>query len=76
MTSLTMPVPEGLKRKMSEYRYINWSEVVRTAIFDKLQFLEKIDKLLLKSPLTEEDSIKYGRLIKKRQWEKTKKLIA
>lgn len=75
MTSLTLSVPEAIKRRMHEYKYINWSEIVRIAISDKIQFLEKIDKILSKSPLTEEDTIKYGRLIKKRQWKKTKQLI-
>lgn len=76
MTYITLPIPEVLKRRMKEYRYIDWSGVARIAIFDKIKLLEKIDRLLSKSPLTEEESIKYGRMIKKRQWKKTKKLIS
>ena len=72
MASLTLAVPEELKQKMASFRYINWSEVARAAILDKLQVLEKMDKLLSKSTLTEEDTIKYGRVINKRIWKKHK----
>lgn len=75
MTSLTLAIPAGLKREMKKFKYINWSEVARAAIIDKVRLLEKMDKLLSKSTLTTEDTIKYGRMIKKRQWSKTKKSI-
>lgn len=66
MSSLTLSVPTELKQKMASFKYINWSEVARAAIIHKLQILEKMDKLLSKSTLTEEDTIKYGRIINKR----------
>lgn len=75
MASLTLSIPTELKRKMAEFKYINWSEVARHSIITKLQLLEKMNKLLSKSTLTEEDAIKYGRIIKKRQWSRTKKLL-
>ena len=75
MASLTLAIPMGLKYEMDEFKYINWSEVARAAIIDKVLLLKKMDKLLSKSTLTEEDTVKYGRLIKKRQWAKTKRLI-
>ncbi len=75
MASLTLAIPTGLKHEMDEFKYINWSEVARVAIIDKVLLLKKMDKLLSKSALTEGDAVKYGRLIKKRQWLKTKRLI-
>ena len=75
MTSLTLAITEELRRKMKEHKYINWSEVARAAIIDKMRLLEKMDKLLSKSGLAEKDTIKYGHMIKKRQWSKTKKLV-
>ena len=75
MASLTLAIPTELKRKMAEFKYINWSEVARHSILNKLQILERMNKLLSKSNLTEEDTIKYGRMIKKRQWARTKKLL-
>ena len=75
MTSLTLAMPGALKDKMKEFKYINWSEVARAAIIDKLNLLEKMGKLLSKSALTGEEAVKYGRAIKKRQWKKTKELL-
>jgi len=72
MASLTLAVPEELKQKMASFKYINWSEVARAAILHKLQILEKMDKLLSKSTLTEKDTIKYGRTTNKRIWKRHK----
>jgi len=72
MASLTLAVPEELKQKMAVFKYINWSEVARAAILHKLQVLERMDKLISKSTLTEEDTIKHGRAINKRIWKKHK----
>jgi len=57
---------------MEAFKYINWSEVARAAIISKLQLLEKMNKLLSKSALTEDDTIVYGRLTNKRIWAKHK----
>lgn len=72
MASLTLSVPTELREKMASFKYINWSEVARAAIISKLQVLERMDKLLSKSKLTQEDTIKYGRAINKRIWKKHK----
>lgn len=75
MASLTLSIPTDLKHKMESFKYINWSEIARSAIINKLQLLQRMNKLLSKSALTEEDTIRIGRAIKKRQWEHTKKLL-
>lgn len=75
MASLTLSIPNKLKEEMGGFKYINWSEIARTAIINKLRLLENMEELLKKSTLTEEDTIKYGRAIKKRQWAKTKELL-
>lgn len=72
MASLTLAVPAELKQKMDSFRYINWSEVARAAIVNKVQMLQRMDKLLSKSILTQEDTIKYGRLINKHIWKRHK----
>ncbi|MBI5700560.1 hypothetical protein HZC34_01780 [Candidatus Saganbacteria bacterium] len=51
-----------------------WVET-RAAIVEKVKLLEKMNQLLVKSSLTEEDSNKYGRMIKTRQWKKTKTML-
>ena len=75
MSSLTLSVPTDLKQRMESFKYINWSEVARQAIINKLHLLARMDKFLSKSSLTQEDTIRIGRTIKKRQWLKTKKLF-
>jgi len=75
MASLTLSIPTELKRKMHEFKYIDWPEVARNSIISKLRLLERLNKLISKSKLTEEDTIRYGRMIKKRQWAKTQKLL-
>ena len=75
MASLTLSVPKDLKHKMDAFKYINWSEVARAAIINKIQLLNKMDTLLSHSRLSQEDTVSYGRMIKKRQWAKTKKLL-
>ena len=70
MASLTLSIPTELKRKMAEFKYINWSEVARHSIISKLQILDKMNELLSKSALTEKDTIKYGRIINKRIWKR------
>jgi hypothetical protein len=75
MASLTLSVPKDLKQKMDSFRYINWSEVARSAIINKIHLLNKMNTLLSKSRISQEDTVNYGRMIKKRQWTKTKKLL-
>ena len=65
MTSLTLSVTKELKKLMDEHPDINWSEVARQAIIQKLTLLEKMDRLLKNSILTEKDAIEIGRKINK-----------
>lgn len=72
MASLTLSVPQELRQKMASFRYINWSEVAREAIIHKLELLEKMNKLLSKSTLTQENTIAQGRTINKNIWKRHK----
>lgn len=75
MASLTLSIPTELKHKMESFKYINWSALARQAILNKIELLDRMNKLLSKSALTEEDTLRIGSLIKKRQWQKTKRLL-
>ena len=75
MASLTLSVPKDLKHKMDAFKYINWSEVARAAIINKIQLLNKMDALFSHSRINQEDTVNYGRMIKRKQWAKTKKLL-
>lgn len=70
MVSLTLSVPEELKRKMDKFPEINWSEVARQAISEKTVILERMNKLLAKSTFTEQDALKHGDIIKGTVWKK------
>lgn len=65
MVSITLAVPEELKKEMDKHPELNWSEVARQAIRDKVMLLHKMDALLAKSRLTEEDAIELGRKVNK-----------
>ena len=65
MVSITLSVPEDLKAQMDTFPEMNWSAVARKAIQNKIILLEKINKLLEKSELTEEDALRFGEEINK-----------
>jgi len=75
MASLTLSIPSELKHKMESFKYINWSALARQAIINKIELLDRMNKLLSKSALTEEDTVRIGSMIKRRQWSRTKRLL-
>ena len=65
MSNITVSVPAELKEKMNLFPESNWSAVARKAIVERIKLLEKMDKQLSKSKLSEEDTIALGRKVKK-----------
>ncbi|MBS3142055.1 hypothetical protein J4464_01570 [Candidatus Woesearchaeota archaeon] len=63
MPTITLSVPEDLKRGMDESKEINWSEVARTAIRSKVSQLKILKTISAKSKLTEKDALELGRKI-------------
>ncbi len=55
MPSITVNVDDDLKERMEEHPEINWSEVTRQAIQEKVEALEVMDELTSESQLTERD---------------------
>jgi hypothetical protein len=55
MPSITVNVDDDLKDRMDEHPEINWSEVTRQAIQEKIEALEVMDELTSESELTERD---------------------
>ncbi len=66
MSTLTLAIPKELKTKMARFPEINWSEVARQAITEKTRLLERMQHLLSSSSLVREDTVRYGREIKRR----------
>ena len=63
MPTITLSVPEDLKKGMDESKEINWSEVARTAIRSKVSQLKILKTISAKSKLTEKDALELGRKI-------------
>lgn len=55
MPSITVNVDDDLKERMEKHPEINWSEVTRQAIQEKIEALEMMDELTSESELTEHD---------------------
>ena len=55
MPNVTVSVDDALKDQMDDHPEINWSEVARQAIRDKIHDLEVMEQLVEGSELTEED---------------------
>lgn len=65
MPTITLSVPEDLKKDMDESKEINWSEVARVAIKTKVAQLRILKTISSKSKLTEKDALDLGRKINK-----------
>lgn len=63
MVSITLSVPQELKTEMDHHPELNWSEIARQAIREKIILLKKMDVLLSASKLTEKDALELGRKI-------------
>ena len=53
MPSITVNVDDDLKDRMEQHPEINWSEVTRQAIQEKIETLDVMDELTSGSDLTE-----------------------
>lgn len=68
MPSLTVNVDDELKARMEEHPEINWSEVTRQAITEKIEMLEVLDTISDESELTASDASEIADKINKRGW--------
>jgi len=78
MPTLTLAIPQEMKREMDHCPEINWSEVARESIRQKLAQLALFKVIVSKSKLSEEEaeefSLKLGKKINMSMHEKFKKL--
>ena len=65
MTTITLSIPEELKRKMDIFEEINWSAVAREAFSEKINDMEFIRKFKEKSKFNHEDALRLGRELNK-----------
>jgi len=63
MATLSVSVPDELKKKMSELDVINWSAVARKAFEEKVKEIEILENIAKKSKLTKKDAEDISRRI-------------
>src|SRR3989338_9228295 len=64
MGSMTLAVPEDLRKKMNKFSEMNWSAVARNALEEKVKDLEFIREFKAHSRMTEERAIELGREVR------------
>ncbi len=72
MPTITLSIPEDIKKDMDESKDINWSAVAREAIKTKIAQLRILKAITAKSKLTEKDALELGRKINASMHEKYK----
>jgi len=65
MVSMTLAIPNEMKKEMDEFPEMNWSAVAREAIKQKLILLQKFRDFTKDSTLTDEDALRLGREVNK-----------
>ena len=65
MTTLTLAVPDEMKKKMDSFPEMNWSEVARQAFMQKIEDMEFLRKFKEKSKLSESDAMRRGKEVSK-----------
>jgi len=61
MTKIKISIPPELKAEMDKFPEINWSEVARNSIKQKIVELNFLNGLTMNSELTPEEALKMGK---------------
>ena len=63
MANLTIAISEELRKELSEFKIMNWSEVAREAFEKKIVQLRILESFSKDSELTQEDALRLGRKV-------------
>jgi len=74
MTTLTLAVPDEIKKKMDSFPEMNWSAVARQAFMQKIEDMEFLRRFKEKSKLTESDALRLGKEVSKEVSNKLRKM--
>ena len=66
MVTMTLAIPQDMKKKIEAYPEINWSEVARQAFLQKIADLELLEEIKSKSRMTEDDALRMGKELNRR----------
>jgi len=64
MATMTLSLPNELKKRMDELEIINWSAVARGAFEEKIREFLLLKKITDKSTLTEKDALELGKTVR------------
>ena len=64
MATLTVTVPEDFKKDMQAHKLVDWEEIAREAIRERINQLRILEAIASKSKLTEKDAIDLGRKVR------------
>ena len=76
MASITFAIEEKIKERLSNFSWVNWSEVAREALSQEektKEAFERVKKILKKSKFTEKDAKELSEKVKKSMHEQLKK---
>jgi len=74
MPTLTLAIPKDLKSEMDMMPELNWSEIARRAIAEKVAEYMLFKSIVAKSKLTEKDALELGRKVNEGLHKRYKKL--
>ena len=63
MPTLTLAIPEELKKEMDSIPELNWSEIARRAITEKALEYKLFKSIVAKSKLSEKDALEIGKKV-------------
>lgn len=75
MPTLTLAVPAELKAEMDSMPELNWSEVARKAIAERVAEYRLFKSIVAKSKLTEKDALEIGGKINEEMYREYKKRL-
>jgi predicted CopG family antitoxin len=65
MATMTLAVPDELKREMAKFPEISWSEVARRAFEEKIKDMKFLEWFKSGNMLSEEDALKLGKEVQR-----------
>ncbi len=72
MPNMTLSIPIELKARMNRFKEINWSEVARQAILQKIRMLDHMNQLMASSRISEPETLYESRKISRKVSKKHK----
>ena len=73
MPTLTLAIPQDMKEEMETLPEINWSEIAREAIMQKITEYRIFKAVVAKSKLTQKDALGIGRKVNESLYKEYKK---